>query len=222
MKYYINLLLCTLLVTGCSLNPFKSSQSPGLNPAQSTSVPVKDQTIRTDYSDQGVQIEYTWTGDLKRIVVFGYAEAWKGNVDIHAELDAMDKLVKFRHGIDVNTDRKVKIYARTIDSARDNTLNRFKNIDGTLVVPAKEIESELAADPNKQESEKSNRSKRIAERLERTVTETVQSITSQGRLTGVRKVNGRVIQNGKIYVAEYEWSPKNEEARSIMSNLMGK
>ena len=54
-------------------------------------------------------------------------------------------------------------------------------------------------------------SRRVAERLERQITETMQTITSRGRLTGVRKTGDRTIQNGRMYVARFEWSPRDQE-----------
>ena len=221
MKLKLIAILCAAVLTGCgSLNPFSKSNKPGLNPAENTATPVKDQRIRADFTDQGIQVEYTWTGDLKKIVVLGKADAWKGNVEIHAEMDAMDKLVKYVYGRDVSTDRKVKIYAKTIDNARDNTLNRFKTVDGTLTAPVRQVEEQLARDPEQSSSEKNNTSRRIAERLERTVTETMQSITSQGRLVGVRKIRGYAAQDGRAYIAQYEWSPRDQETSTFIRNLM--
>lgn len=222
MKLKLIAIVSALLLAGCgSLNPFASKDTrPGITPASNTATPVKDQTIRTDFKDQGIQVEYSWNGDLKKLVVFGQAEAWKGNVDVHAEMDAMDKLVKYIYGREVSNERKVKVYAKTIDNARDNTLNRFKNVDGTMTFQARDVENQMTSDPAKNESEKNNTSRRVAERLERTVTETMQTITSQGRLTGVRKVKDAVVQDGRLYVAQYEWSPKDQDTSTFIRNLM--
>jgi hypothetical protein len=185
-----------------------------------TTTPVKDQTISTDFTDQGIRIEYTLTGEIKRIIVIGYAEAWKGNVDVHSEMDAMDKLVKYIYGRDVSSERKVTIYAKTLDDARDNTMNRFKNVDGTINYQAREVENQAARDPTTSETERNNTSRRVAERLERQITETMQTITSRGRLTAVRKVSDRVIQNGRIYVAQYEWSPQDQATANKLRHMM--
>ena len=135
-------------------------------------------------------------------------------------MDAMDKLVKYIYGREVSNERKVKVYAKTLDNARDNTLNRFKNVDGTMTFQARDVENQMTSDPAKNESEKNNTSRRVAERLERTVTETMQTITSQGRLTGVRKVKDAVVQDGRLYVAQYEWSPKDQDTSTFIRNLM--
>ena len=213
MNLKLLVLASVLFMTGCSsLNPFGNRDSrPGITAAAGTDVAFKDQTISTEFQDQGIQVEYTLTGDVTRIVVFGYAEAWKGNVDIHSEMDAMDKLVKYIYGRDVNNERKVTIYAKTLDDARDNTLNRVKNVDGTMTFQARDVEAEAARDPTSAQSERNNTSRRVAERLERQITETMQTITSRGRLTGVRKTGDRTIQNGRMYVARFEWSPRDQE-----------
>jgi len=222
MNLKLLVLASVLFMTGCSsLNPFGNRDSrPGMTAAAGTDVAVKDQTISTEFQDQGIQVEYTLTGDIKRIVVFGYAEAWKGNVDIHSEMDAMHKLVKYIYGRDVSNERKVTIYAKTLDDARDNTLNRVKNVDGTMTFQARDVEAEAARDPTSAQSERNNTSRRIAERLERQITETMQTITSRGRLTGVRKTGDRTIQNGRMYVARFEWSPRYQETSQRLRWMM--
>lgn len=220
LRNSMTLVMIALLVAACGSNPWSKNDGSGLTPAMGTTTPVKDQTISTDFTDQGIRIEYTLTGEIKRIIVIGYAEAWKGNVDVHSEMDAMDKLVKYIYGRDVSSERKVTIYAKTLDDARDNTMNRFKNVDGTINYQAREVENQAARDPTTSETERNNTSRRVAERLERQITETMQTITSRGRLTAVRKVSDRVIQNGRIYVAQYEWSPQDQATANKLRHMM--
>ena len=212
--------LALALVAALGLSACSSTKPVGgLNPPSDSQVAVKDTQISTDFKDQGIKIYYTLTGNLDRIEVYGMAPAWKGNVDIIAEADAMDKLVKFVHGQTVSTERRVKIMAKTLDRARDNTLNRFKSTDGSLSFNAADVESDM---PNNsgEEASKDNTSRRVADRVENTLVNTVNTITAKGRLTGVRKIGDRVVGDGKIYVAIYQWSEKDQATSEFIRNRM--
>lgn len=198
-----------------------SSTKPvaGLAQPSSSQVALKDTTISTDFKDQGVKIFYSLSGNLERIEVHGLAPVWKGNQDILAEADAMDKLVKFVHGKTVTSDRRVKIMSRTLDRARDNTLNRFKNSDGSVSFTAADVETEIPSSTSESSSQ-DNTSRRVADRVENTLVTTVNSITAQGRLTGVRKISDSVVGDGKIYVAVYQWSDRDQATAEFIRNRM--
>jgi len=200
-----------ITVTGCG--SFGSKQQ-ALTPSTDSQTAVKEGTISTEFKDEGIKLFYTFTGNLDRIEVYGLAPAWKGNVDVLAEADAMDKLVKFVHGQTVSTDRRVKIMAKSLDKARDNTLNRFKSNDDNLNFDSKELEN---AGP---ENSSNNTSRRIADRVENTLVTTVTTITAKGRLTGVRKVRDSVVQDGKMYVAVYQWSEKDQATSEFIRGRM--
>ena len=200
-----------ITVTGCG--SFGSKQQ-ALSPSTDSQTAVKDGTISTEFKDQGIKLFYTFTGNLDRIEVYGLAPAWKGNVDVLAEADAMDKLVKFVHGQTVSTDRRVKIMAKSLDKARDNTLNRFKSNDDNLNFDSKELENAGS------ENTSNNTSRRIADRVENTLVTTVTNITAKGRLTGVRKVRDSVVQDGKMYVAVYQWSEKDQATSEFIRGRM--
>lgn len=210
-------LLLIFLLSGCSM--FKSA--PGLTPATGTETPVKDVKIATDFTDQGVKVFYTLLGEIDRIEAWGQAPAWRGNVEIVAEADAMDKLVKFVHGQSVSSERRNRIITRTLDRARDNTLNKFKTIDGTATVDAREVQRELDQEEKQdvprtaggnESNERNNTSRRIADRVEQGLVEATTTISAHGRLTGVRKIRDRVVQDGRVYAAVYQWSPKDQAA----------
>jgi major membrane immunogen (membrane-anchored lipoprotein) len=200
-----------ITVTGCS--SFGSKQQ-SLTPPSDSQTAVKDGTISTEFKDEGIKLFYTFTGNLDRIEVYGLAPAWKGNVDVLAEADAMDKLVKFVHGQTVSTDRRVKIMAKSLDKARDNTLNRFKSNDDNLNFDSKELENSGS------ENTSNNTSRRIADRVDNTLVTTVTNITAKGRLTGVRKVRDSVVQDGKMYVAVYQWSEKDQATSEFVRGRM--
>ena len=200
-----------ITVTGCG--SFGSKQQ-ALSPSTDSQTAVKDGTISTEFKDEGIKLFYTFTGNLDRIEVYGLAPAWKGNVDVLAEADAMDKLVKFVHGKTVSTDRRVKIMAKSLDKARDNTLNRFKSNDDNLNFDSRELEN------SGPENTSNNTSRRIADRVENTLVNTVTTITAKGRLTGVRKVRDSVVQDGKMYVAVYQWSEKDQATSEFVRGRM--
>lgn len=200
-----------ITLTGCG--SFGSKQQ-ALSPSTDSQTAVKDGTISTEFKDEGIKLFYTFTGNLDRIEVYGLAPAWKGNVDVLAEADAMDKLVKFVHGQTVSTDRRVKIMAKSLDKARDNTLNRFKSNDDNLNFDSKELENSGS------ENTSNNTSRRIADRVENTLVTTVTNITAKGRLTGVRKVRDSVVQDGKMYVAVYQWSEKDQATSEFIRGRM--
>lgn len=205
------------------------SRKPGMNPPEDTAVAVKDTRISTDFSDQGVKIFYTLTGRVDRVEVTGVAPAWRGNVEIVAEADAMDKLVKFVHGQNTSTERRNRIITRTLDRARDNTLNQFRTVDGTVEFDAKreaedmdreERDGVALSNREREGSERNNTSRRIADRVERGLVEATTTITAQGRLVGVRKIRDRVMQDGRYYVAVYQWSDRDQDASEYIRSRM--
>ena len=205
------------LVTALGLTACGSTKTSGLNQPSDASVAVKDQRLSTDFTDQGVKIYYTLTGKVDRIEVTGQASVWKGNVTVLAEADAMDKLVKFVHGKTVTSDRRVRILARSLDRAKDKTVNQFQTVDGEVSFKAIDLDSPASTgDESKQE----NVSRRVADRLDNTLVTTVTTITAKGRLTGIRKVRDEVRQDGKLYVAVYQWSEKDQDTSEFIRSRM--
>lgn len=211
-----NLLVLAILATlvGCS-----STNGNLIKPANDAVTPIKDTKITTSFVDEGIKITYTSGGKLEKIDVYGVAPAWKRNHEIIAEADAMDKLVKFVHGKNVSTDRRVKIISRALDNASDLTLNKFSSNDGTVETDSKSLEGELK-NSNGEESQKSNTAKRNARIVDETMVNAVQTITSSGRLVGVLKVGEAVKDDGKTYLAHYQWSKKDMGAAIEIRNEM--
>jgi len=201
-KFKLILLAAALSMSGCS--------SVKLNEPSA----IKDTKLATNFTDEGVKIFYTFTGKLERIEVYGHADAWKGNVEILAEADALAKLVKFVYGNDISTNRKVSIIGKAIENAEDVT-----NTD-TITSDSKELESELK---NKPSNSNSTNARRTAKIVNETITDTVTSMKSQGKLVGVRKAKDYQKDNGKTYVAVYVWSEKDQAiSENIRTRMMGK
>ena len=212
-----------LLLTACSSTP-KLDETAA----------VKDQRLATNFTDQGVKVFYTLTGKLEKIEVTGQADAWKGNVELQAEADAYAKMVKFIYGSDVSQERKLKIIGRAIENARDQSLDRSTMVDGTIMTNDQEIEiderslkadakaDDKAGSSRKPGTERSKSAQRVAKVLNETILETVTTLTAAGRLTGMRKVRDSVVNQGKTYVATYEWNERDqatlESVRARMNN----
>jgi len=209
MKIAGIILFLTISLTACSSAPNKFSENLNL----------KDQAISTDFTDEGIKITYSFTGKLDSIEVYGQAESWRGNVEVIAEADAMAKLVKFVNGKNVSSERRVKVISRSIEEAQDNKLDKYKSQDGTINVTDKQVDSESSFDKNQQTSQDSS-AMRNAKALNETIVTTVTNITSKGRLTGVRKIRDFQRNDGKVYVAVYVWSDKDQATSEYIRNRM--
>jgi len=211
MKKTLVCLALTTALTGCGV--FNKNTQTGMTPPSDTTTPVKDQRVATEFEDAGVKIYYTLMGNLDRIEVTGVAPAWKGQFAVVAELDAKAKLTQFLYGDNTKTERRIKIIGKALEKAQDNTLNKFKTADGTISF----TEAELSQDAS---GSSDNTSRRIAERVDNTVITTITSITSQGRLIGVRKIREGTRDDGKLYVAVYQWSEKDQATAEFIRNRM--
>ena len=185
-----------------------------------SSTDVKEQRLSTDFTDEGIKITYTFTGKLESIEVYGQAEAWRGNVEALAEADAMAKLTKFVYGKDVVTSRRVKIIGRSIEAAKDNKLTAYSNKEGDIEITDKQIEGLPLTGGSNAKTDTSSSAERQATALNATIVTTITDITSKGRLVGVRKVRDFQRNDGKVYVAVYVWSEKNQAASEYIKNRM--
>lgn len=203
---YLALFLAALL-SACSSIP----RSP-------ESGQVTDRRIETSFTDEGVKVFYTLTGKLEKIEVAGQAEVWKGNVELQAEADAYAKLVKFLYGSDVSQERRVKVIGRALERAEDRTREGSKEANDPLAMTDKELELDLMATDQSRESSKA--ALRAAKVVNQQLMTTATSISSRGRLTGVRKVRDAVVQDGKIYVAVFQWSERDQDAADLARSRM--
>lgn len=190
-----------VIMSGCS-----SFGSKGITPSPDAVTPIKEQKLSTSFTDEGVKIYYTASGKLDKIEVYGQAPAWKRNVEVIAEADAMDKLVKFIHGKNVSSERRTKIISKAIDNASDVTSNKFRTVDGTFETESKQLEDELRSTKNGEEIQKDNTAKRKAQVVDETLVNTITEIRSAGFLIGVRKISDAIKDDGKVYTAVYQWS----------------
>lgn len=181
---------------------------------------TENQVIATEFTDEGIKLIYTSNGKLVGIEVFGQAEIWRGNPDAIAEADAMAKLTKFIYGTNIATERKVRLINRSIEATQNKSINKYISQDGTVNLTDKIIENLAQSPSSKEQSDKSDRNLRNAIAINETVTNTITSLTSKGKLIGVRKIRDYQRNDDKIYVAVYAWSDKGQDASEYIRKKM--
>jgi hypothetical protein len=203
--------MASLGLSGCAM--FKSEdplsgKNSGPNMPQSWETPIKDTTLSVDFKDEGIKISYTMTGKLEKIQVYGLAPVWKGNPTVLAEADAAVKLIKFVHGKNVSSTENIKIIAKAIEKSQDGLTNNF--------------DSKVLKDDNTPVTDKTKSALRHANVVTETITETTNTITANGRLTGVRKTGDFLQDGGKVYVAVYEWSERDQAVADRLRKIMSR
>jgi hypothetical protein len=212
--------VAALSISGCSTTKSPSVNNDVTVPSD-TKVAVKDRVVAAHFRDRGIELHYTWGGELEKAIVWGVAQAWQPQFERMAELDAKQKLVKFLHGETVTSETRQEIIGRALEKARDNTLNRFDSNtsqDADFSFDAATIEAEIQREPAA--TNQDNTSRRIAERVERTLINTAITLRSEGRLVGVIKIDDGRSRDGRYYFAKYEWSPKTSAASEMMRGRM--
>jgi hypothetical protein len=220
--FYLSFILC--LLVGCSANKNqKLSESVGGE--------IKDRRLATDFTDEGIKITYTLTGDVKILEVSGQAEVWKTNVAALAETDAMSKLTKYIYGKDVAVTQRVQVIGKSIEKFNDNIIKSVYKGDEVPTFTDKQIENEITQErkvkiniPNSIAEDLKNqdltRYQREAKVVNDNTVETMTKISSGGKLQGVRKIRDYVKDDGKTYVAVYVWSDKDIETINYIKQRM--
>ena len=215
-------------LSGCGTTSMFGSKTPA--PAASPVVAVKEAEPRltTEFKREGVRVFYTLTGDVDRIEARGFAQTWQQQYEHVAELEAKEKMIKFLRGETVSSTRKTAVIARAIERAQDNTLNRFKTVDGAVDTgPEESAAADAESKPTKSADAKSadenSRSNTALRKTSinnaQTVTSTI-TVTASGRLTAVRKKSGELINDDRTYMATYVWTPREQDAARKISALM--
>jgi hypothetical protein len=204
MKFRLVTLWSLVFLVGCS--SVSKNDTPNKN---------LDAFVSTDFTDEGIKLTYSLLGKLKSVEVFGQAEIWRGNFEAVAEADAFAKLTKFTYGTDVDTKRRVELIGKSI-SATQQLIQLGKDA-GPVSFTDKELEG-TAEKPGSATSSSNNL--RDAKAVNEATVSTLTSIVSKGRLLGVRKVRDYQQDNGKIYVAVYQWSAQDADSADLLRNRM--
>ena len=209
--------VAALALSACSTPKLFGSNNEGVNAPKVEAVLEKTASLSTEFKREGVKIYYTWSGDVDRIEAKGFANVWTGEFEHVAELQAKEKIVKFLRGETVTSSRKTQVIAKSLERAQDNTLNKFKSVDGSVNTTAEEIEKEAG---DKEENSRTNTALRKASINNAQIVTSTLTVSSAGRLTAVRKISGEIVNDGKIYVATYMWSPRDQKAARSIANMM--
>jgi len=223
MKKYFLFAFLLLFVFSCSTKNEKLAKSVGGE--------VKDRQLSTDFTDDGIKITYTLGGDIKLLEVSGQAEAWKTNVTVLAEADAMAKLTKFVYGKDVSNSQRVNVIGKSMENFNDNLIKSVYKGDEVPTFTDKQIEDEMGKNrevnlnlPNTNNNDLKNqdltRYQREAKVVNDTTIDTLTKISSSGKLQGVRKIRDYVKDDGKTYVAVYVWSEKELATSNFIKQKM--
>ena len=202
----ITLLSTLLLLIGCSSydkSVFQNTES------------IKDKTLSSDFKDEGIKITYSITGNLKSIEVYGQADAWKDNVKILAEADAMSKLVKFIYGNDVTVNERITQIGNAMDSV-DERFSRNNSKENKLEDLSNKNNDLKNINKNNQENDHLKKAKVINE----TSINTVTNLISSGKLIGFRKNNSYLENQGKRYVAVYIWDQDGMQSSKFLKDQM--
>ena len=223
-KYILSSFIVFFLISGCASNQ-------GQKLSETVGGEIKERRLSTDFTDEGIKITYTITGNLKILEVSGQADAWKTNVTVLAEVDAMAKLTKYIYGKDVSTSQRVQVIGKSMEKFNDNLIKSVYKGDEVPTFTDKQIEDELSKErkvnlnlPNATTNDLKNqdltRYQRDAKVVNDTTIDTITKISSAGKLQGVRKVRDFVKDDGKTYVAVYVWSDKDMETINYIKQKM--
>ena len=204
MKFGLCTMMLFTLLAGCTSVPTDSATDSN-----------SDAFVETTFSDEGIKLTYSLLGKLKSVEVFGQAEIWRGNFEAVAEADAFAKLTKFTYGTEVETNRRVELIGKSI-SATQQLIQSGKDT-GPVSFTDKDLEG-IPAKPKSATSSSNNL--RDAKAVNEATVSTLTSIVSKGRLLGIRKVRDYQQDNGKIYVAVYQWSAQDADSADLLRNRM--
>jgi len=218
----ISAAISAVVLSGCGTTSMFGSKTPAPAAAPVTAVKEAETRLTTEFKREGVRVFYTMTGDVDRIEARGFAQAWQQQYEHVAELEAKEKMIKFLRGETVSSTRKTAVIARAIERAQDNTLNRFKTVDGAVDTGPEETDAtaKLQEPKSADENSRSNTALRNTSiNNAQTVTST-NTVTASGRLTAVRKKSGELINDDRTYMAVYVWTPREQDSARKISAIM--
>ena len=199
-----------LAVAGCSSNP--TTLTDRVKETNQVGGAIKERTISTEWEDDGIQISYTLTGELKEIVVQAQVPSHVSYYKAVAESEARKRIVEFVYGVDVDTDTRVEVIGTTIDKANDRSLENYIQEDG--VVDADSLETDIS-ESKIASPESGTSTERVAEAVEKTIAKETRTLKSAGRLVGWQ-VSGYPIDDGSVWVAELRWTEKDQKISDML------
>jgi hypothetical protein len=134
-----------------------------------------------------------------------------------AELEAKKSLNDFINSESIRSSTSVKMISRNLEKARDNKSNNIATNRNRDEVSAVTEDTEVASGDVNTERNTATRNDalNIASRVNTEI-----SSKAQGILSGLRLVEGEVINDGKNVRVVYRWDVKNQEIRQQIRRMM--
>jgi len=195
----------------------KQPVNPGVQQA------ISEQRLVNDFKRQGVRVIYSTFGSLEAIEATGYAPVWGNSENAAreafrvAELEAKKALNDFINSENIRSSTSVKMVSRNIERARDNKTNNIATNRDNVAAAAsdEEVFEEDRQTGSSQNTAVRNDALNIASRVSTEI-----SVRSQGILSGLRLVEGEVINDGRNVRVVYRWDLKHQDARKQIRQLM--
>lgn len=211
-----------LALTACSSNKGSDVSrggfvSPGVQQA------IADQRVVNDFKRQGVKIIYSLTGNLEAVEATGYAPVWGNSQNSVreayrvAELEAKKAMNDFINTESIQTSVSVSMISNNLEKAKDNRTNNFATNRARDEVAAVTDDEEANSSVTRTANNVAVRTDalRIASKVN-----TEMTLRNQGILSGLRLVEGEVVNGGKTVRVVYRWDKKADEGRREVRRLM--
>lgn len=211
-----------LALTACSSNKGSDVSRGGfVLPGQQQA--IADQRVVNDFKRQGVKVIYSLTGNLEAVEATGYAPVWGNSQNSVreayrvAELEAKKAMNDFINTESIQTSVSVSMISNNLEKAKDNRTNNFATNRARDEVAAVTDDEEANSGVTRTANNVAirNDALRIASKVN-----TEMTLRNQGILSGLRLVEGEVVNGGKTVRVVYRWDKKSDEGRREVRRLM--
>ena len=211
-----------VMLSACSSTKIADVGSGSAVPA-GTQQAISEQRVVSDFKRQGVRVIFSTFGSFEGVEATGYAPVWGNSQNAVreayrvAELEAKKSLNDFINSEQIRSSTSVKMISRNLEKARDNKTNNIATNRNRDEVSAITDDTEVAAGDVNTERNTAirNDALNIASRVNTEI-----SVKAQGILSGLRLVEGEVINDGRNVRVVYRWDLKNQEVRQQIRRMM--
>ena len=222
-KTYLAVAVASMvMLSACSSTKVADVGSGGPVPA-GTQQAISEQRAVNDFKRQGVKVIFSTFGTFEGVEATGYAPVWGNSQNAVreayrvAELEAKKSLNDFINSESIRSETSVKMISRNLEKARDNKTNNIATNRNRDEVAAITDDAEVSSGDVNTERNTAirNDALNIASRVSTEI-----STKSQGILSGLRLVEGEVINDGRNGRVVYRWDVKNEDVRKQIRRMM--
>jgi hypothetical protein len=196
------------------------STAGSLNNTQS----LAEARLASDFKRQGIRVIYGTFGGLEAIEATGIAPVWGNSASAAreafrvAELEAKKSLSDFINQESIRSTTSVTIISRNLEKARDERNSKgfpYRAASDPITSSDEEKLAERGSDRGEISSRVRDEALQIASRVSSEI-----STRNQGILTGLRMVEGNVINEGREVRVVLRWSRQDEDARKQIRKQM--